>query len=273
MKVKFHGVRGSTPSPCDSNRRYGGNTSSVSVHVGDENPIMLDLGTGAREFGLAMGRPFDGAVFVTHLHWDHIQGLPFFGPMIMPGGSTTVYGPPQEDGTLRQALDSFVRPPLFPVTIDALPSDIEAVAIGDETVDLGYASVMSRSVPHVGVTNGYRVEVDGKSVAYIPDHQQPQDPTSIGQGVAELCQDADVLIHDAQYTPAEFETKSDWGHCTIEYAMHVASTCDVKTLVLFHHDPAHDDVTLDRLIAEAKAAGELVGLEVVGAYEGLELAL
>ena len=150
MRLTFHGVRGSTPSPCEQNRRYGGNTSSVVVHPDGEGPILLDLGTGARQYGLTMNEPFSGAIFVTHLHWDHIQGFPFFGPMLRPGADVTFYGPIQPNESLREALDSFIRPPLFPVTIDMLPCDFEAIAIANDEVQVGNARVMSREVPHTG---------------------------------------------------------------------------------------------------------------------------
>ena len=273
MKVTFYGVRGSTPSPSEANRRYGGNTSSLAVQAGDEFPVMLDLGTGARQCGEEMDVPFVGSIFVTHLHWDHIQGLPFFGPILRPGASATFYGPEQSEGTLREAIDSFIRPPLFPVMIEHLPCEFDAIAIGDETVQVGSLSVISRQVPHIGETNGYRVEHEGRSVVYIPDHQQPPDPDVIDPLVVELCQDADVLIHDAQYTSDEFVMKSDWGHCTIDYAMHVAQRCGVRKLVLFHHDPSHDDDTLDALFESAIAKGAAMGLDVVGAFEGLELTI
>jgi phosphoribosyl 1,2-cyclic phosphodiesterase len=271
VRATFYGVRGSTPSPSEANRRYGGNTSSLTVEVGDDVPMMFDIGTGARQCGVGMDEPFVGSIFVTHLHWDHIQGLPFFGPMLRPGASATFYGPVQPEGTLREAIDCFVRPPLFPVTLDQLPCEFKTIAITDDSVEVGLATVVSRQVPHVGETNGYRVEHEGKSMVYIPDHQQPMDPDFIDPGVVELCQDADVLIHDAQYTPDEFVIKSDWGHCTIDYAIHVAHRCSVRKLVLFHHDPSHDDDTLDALFEMAIAKGAALGLEIVGAFEGLEL--
>lgn len=271
MKLTFHGVRGSTPSPCDQNRRYGGNTSSVAVQIDDESPILLDLGTGARQMGMEMCEPFVGSILVTHLHWDHIQGLPFFGPMLRPGAAVKLYGPIQAQGSLREALDVFVQPPLFPVMISDLPCDFEAIGVDDEQFVVGSASVTSRTVPHVGETVGYRITHGARSVTYIPDHQQPLDTSTIDANVAELCDGVDVLIHDAQYTPEEFEQKSTWGHCTIDYSVHVAAACGVKKLVLFHHDPAHNDDWLDELTAAAAVRGAERGVEVIAAHEGLSL--
>ena len=269
--MTFHGVRGSTPSPCEANRRYGGNTSSVAVDIGDGSPILLDLGTGVRPLGAMLSGPFVGTIFVTHLHWDHVQGLPFFAPLLEPDSSATIYGPAQTDGSLAGAIEAFIRPPYFPVALDELPCSIDVVEIGDESVNVGSATVMARSVPHVGDTNGYRIDHGGSSVAYIPDHQQPEDAEFIDPNVEELCDSADLLIHDAQYTPAEFVQKSTWGHCTIDYAIHVASSCRVRKLVLFHHDPAHGDDMLDELSAAAAERGAASGVEVVAAYESMSL--
>ncbi len=271
MRVTFHGVRGSTPSPSKANQRYGGNTSSVAVHTGEGSPILLDLGTGARLFGETSADPFVGAILVTHLHWDHIQGLPFLTALLRPGASAKLYGPRQQDMSLMDAIRVFVKPPYFPVGIDDLPCDIEAIGIGDETFEVGTAVVTARLVPHVGETLGYRIDHGGRSVVYISDHQQPPDPMDIAPGVVELCRDADVLIHDAQYTPEEFAAKSDWGHCTIAYAVHVAACTGVSRLVLFHHDPSHHDELLDELAARAAELGDRFGVDVISAYEGLAI--
>jgi ribonuclease BN (tRNA processing enzyme) len=141
-------------------------------------------------------------------------------------------------------------------------------------MSVGDAKVKVRSVPHTGLTNGYRIEQDGVSVVYISDHQMPaDDPTAITDSVRELCDGADLLIHDAQYTPAEFAGKRDWGHCTVDYAVHVAAECGVERLALFHHDPSHDDHMVDCLLAGARerAAGRIG--EVVAAAEGLTIVL
>jgi len=269
--VSFYGVRGSTPSPCDANRRYGGNTSSVAVHTGDASPILLDLGTGVRELGELLDGPFIGSIFVTHLHWDHVQGLPFFSPLLSPGAVATIYGPCQQDCSLCDALEAFVRPPYFPVSMSDLPCELTTVGIGDESIVVGSAEVMSRAVPHVGETNGYRIDHGGRSVAYVPDHQQPADATDVDANVVELCRDVDLLIHDAQYTPEEFDAKSTWGHCTIDYAIHVAATSGARKLALFHHDPSHCDDILDELTAAAIETGRERGVEVIAAREGMTL--
>ena len=236
---------------------------------------MFDLGTGLRSFGdtQPMDGSFSGTALVTHIHWDHVQGLPFFPPADRAGASFRIYGPQQDDGTLRELFDDFMRPPYFPVTIAQLRGDYSFNEVLKDDLRIGRASVMVRPVPHVGPTVGYRVESDGRTVTYISDHQAPLDLTSISETVLELCADADVLIHDAQYTLAEFAEKSHWGHCTIDYAIRVAREAGVKKLVLFHHDPSHGDDRMDEIFECALAMAGTGGPEVVAAYEGLRISL
>jgi ribonuclease BN (tRNA processing enzyme) len=165
-----------------------------------------------------------------------------------------------------------MKPPYFPVHFADLGGDITFFDVTDEVLAIGHHKVTVRPVPHVGPTVGYRVEgASGRSVAYVSDHQAPVGSDDIADSVLELADHVDVLIHDAQYTPEEFEKKSGWGHCTVSYAVRVALTAGVKKLVLFHHDPAHDDDTLDALLAGARDEAEGSDLEVVAAYEGLVL--
>lgn len=270
-------MRGSTPCSGDDNRRYGGNTSCVALESPGHAPIVLDLGTGLRYWGesLAPDVPFVGSALVTHVHWDHVQGLPFFGPVLRPGASFDIYGPPQPDeGTLGDAFAAFMRPPFFPVTTKDLLGDINFHDAWDEDLELDGAKVKVRSVPHVGRTNGYRIEMGGTSVAYISDHQMPADGShGVSDGVLELCDGVDVLIHDAQYTLAEFPQKATWGHCTADYAVHVASEAGAQRIVLFHHDPLHNDDDVDGIVSRAQGLREAAGLEVIGAREGLVLAV
>jgi phosphoribosyl 1,2-cyclic phosphodiesterase len=276
LKVTFNGVRGSCPCPCDANQRYGGNTASVAIEVEGQPPLLLDLGTGLRKFGL--GQPLDGTfratALVTHIHWDHVQGLPFFPPIHFEGSHLDVYGPHQEEGPFAEVFAGLMRRPYFPIGADELEGDVVFHDATSDTLAIGDAKVLVRPVPHKGPTVGYRIEWDGVSIAYISDHQAPDDLDSVEDEVLELADGVDLLIHDAQYTVEDWAKKKDWGHCTVDYAVKVGARAGAHQLVLFHHDPAHSDDTLDRLLAEARELGAATGVDRVdAAYEGLVLDL
>ena len=273
MRITFLGVRGSTPCHGPETARYGGNTACVAVEVEGEDPILLDLGTGFRYFGKSWwggrGAAFCGTALVTHLHWDHIMGLPFFAPLISTKSRLTVRGPRQEQGSFADAVNRVVQPPTFPVTLAEFPGTVEMIDTGDESFSLGSVQVLSRFVPHIGPTLGYRLEHAGRTVAYISDHQQPLDGSfSVAPSVRELAEGVDLLIHDAQYTSAEFAHKATWGHSTQDYAVALAASCGAKRLAMFHHDPERTDAELDAFRACAD-----VSLEVFAAREGLVVEL
>jgi phosphoribosyl 1,2-cyclic phosphodiesterase len=246
------------------------------VEVDGEEPIVFDIGTGLRFWGetLPQDGTFAGSALVTHLHWDHVQGLPFFVPADRVGARFDIYAPDQEEGTLQEVFDDLMRPPYFPVRAAELRGDIQFHGIGESEFAVGNAKVKSRFVPHPGATVGYRLEWDGRVVTYISDHQEPMDGSgTVSDGVRELCEGADLLIHDAQYTPDEFEQKRHWGHCTVDFALKVAKETGVRTLALFHHDPARGDDAVDRLLEAARAKAATMGLDdVIAASEGLTIA-
>jgi phosphoribosyl 1,2-cyclic phosphodiesterase len=233
------------------------------------------MGTGIRAFGDTQPQDgsFVGTALVTHIHWDHVQGLPFFPPADRVGAKFDIYGPVQDDGSLGECFDGFMRPPYFPVTFSELRGDIKFHEVLSDELTIGEAHVMVRPVPHCGPTVGYRVSWQGRVVTYISDHQAPIGLAGVAYGVLELAQGADLLIHDAQYTPNEFAEKAHWGHCTVDYAVDVARAAGVKRLVLFHHDPSHGDDRLDELLLGAQAHAGPGGPEVVAAFEGMRLEL
>jgi phosphoribosyl 1,2-cyclic phosphodiesterase len=275
VEVRFYGVRGSCPCPTAFNHRYGANTACVSLVARDEPPIVFDLGTGLRAFGDTQPKDgsFAGTALVTHMHWDHVQGFPFFPPADRPGARFEVFGPRQEEGSFGEVFGDLMRPPYFPVRSEDLRGKITFTDVTSERFPVGSANVLVRPVPHNGPTVGYRVEIRGRVVTYISDHQAPLDLASVADEVLELADGADLLIHDAQYTPEEFRERAHWGHCTVGYAVRVAHMAKVKTVVLFHHDPSHDDAHLDDLLCEARKISGPAGPEVTSAYEGLSIPL
>jgi len=221
---------------------------------------------------LDAAQPFVGSALVTHIHWDHVQGLPFFTPILRDGARFDVYGPPQDEhATLADAVNDFMRPPFFPVRTSDLLGEIRFHDVWREEIELDGAKVTVRPVPHVGLTNGYRIEMGGATVAYISDHQMPLDGShEVSDAVLELCDGVDLLIHDAQYTVDEFGPKHNWGHCTVDFAVHVAHEAGARRLALFHHDPTHHDAAVDAILAHARRLAQGTRVEeVVAAYEGL----
>ncbi len=246
------------------------------VAFDDGPPLVLDLGTGLRPLGDVLAAAGDGqrevTALLTHLHWDHVIGLPFFQPLLQPGGRMTVYGPPQESGSLDELIDQVVQPPFFPVQVQQLHGSVDFREVADDTLYIGQTKVVVRRVPHLGTTLGFRIEADGASLAYIPDHQAPPDHRGVADGVLELADGVDLLVHDAQYSDEEFVGKVDWGHSTVRYAVHVAAEAGARRLALFHHDPAHDDDHIDRAVDAAGAMAQAGRLDVVlAAAEGLAL--
>jgi phosphoribosyl 1,2-cyclic phosphodiesterase len=272
-RLTFYGVRGSTPCSSDELRRYGGNTSCVVLEADDQAPIVLDMGTGLRQFGADWGhvRPVEATLLVTHMHWDHVQGLPFFNPIHHHNSVVKIYGPPTGSSSLRETFDGMMRPPYFPICCDELPRGVEFIDARRESFVVGHAKIVAGDVPHVGQTNGYRIEVGGMIIAYLPDHQEPVGrPDHVASSVLELCDGADVLIHDAQFTPEEFAIRPQWGHCTPRYALEVAHQAGVDRLVLFHHDPWHDDDTIDTLAGVCREEAHDLGVhDVIAAAEGM----
>ena len=278
MRVVFNGVRGSTPCAGSDYARFGGHSSSVALETDDGPPLLFDMGTGLRPYARRCAGEFHGTVLLSHLHWDHVQGLPFFTPLHCPGATLDVFGPRQDGGPLGEVFAEMMRPPFFPIVPDQLAGDVRFHDTGDDDFPVGSAKVRSRWVRHVGPTLGFRVDYHGVSVAYVPDHGPGCNPEHaddyIPHEMLELCDGVDVLSHDAQHTAAEYEQKRHWGHCTIEYAVNVAREAGARRLVLFHHDPAHTDDDLDEIERSAQDYAAGIGAcGVIAGYEGLELEL
>ena len=274
--VTFYGVRGSPPFSASTHVGFGGNTCCAVMDIPDENPVILDMGSGLFAYSRSLGDcALEATVLLTHLHWDHVAGLPFFSPVLCPGGVLDIYGPPDEGMTLEEAIRALIRPPFFPVTIDDFAGVLRIHDLWCDDLVVGSAKIRARPVPHTSATTGYRVEVGGKSVVYVPDHQQPiDDPTKVADTVLELCDGADLLIHDGQYPQELFDKRPHWGHSTPDYAVEVARQAGVSSLALFSHDPLHADDELVAIEQYAQDLGEKAGLSrVFSAREGVRIAL
>lgn len=295
IDVTFYGVWGSTALPRADSTRFGGNTSCVVIETPTTKPIILDLGTGAIRYGMCLDNlDLQATVLLTHMHFDHVCGLPFFIPMLSEAAALEIYGPPTGSHSLSKTLNRLVAPPFFPVGIDSFAADIKFVDIGTDTFELSDESVTttaseqpsqageptpkvtvtSRLVPHTCLTYGYRIDIGSISIAYIPDHQQPADASmSIDANVVELADRVDLLIHDAQYPQELFTKRSNWGHSTPEYAFHIANYCGAKRLVLHSHDPSHCDQDLIDIENGVKLLAANTDLDVLCGSDGLVLHL
>jgi phosphoribosyl 1,2-cyclic phosphodiesterase len=265
--VKFWGVRGGIACPDAQTARYGGNTSCVEVRLGD-HIVIFDGGTGLRQLGNAIlgsaSSPVKADIFFTHFHMDHVCGLPFFGPCYIPSSQLRFWsGNSQAKRTTKQALEALMADPLFPVGLDEFKADIKFCDFlaGDTLRPDQEITLRTAPLQHPGGSTGYRLQYGEKSIAYITDTEHR--PGELDTNVLSLADGADVMIYDCNYTDEEFPRYVGWGHSTWQQGVRLANESKVKTLVLFHHDPKHNDKLLDQIGVEAEKTrpGTLVGAE------------
>jgi phosphoribosyl 1,2-cyclic phosphodiesterase len=301
LELRFWGTRGSIPVSGVDYQRYGGNTSCVSLTSDTGHLFIFDCGSGARELGNYLLSPkwtntiqsqtnsknISGYILLSHTHWDHIQGFPFFGPVFRPGNCFNIIGWSNCSQTLASILAGQMEQIYFPVSLGALPSELNFYSIQYGQAVLDNALITGKLLNHPIPSTAYRVELGDKIVVYATDHEPKQLPgtslpdTLLGLDIidptlVELAKDADILIHDAQYSNKELREKVGWGHNSAEIAVDTAIRAGVKTLVLYHHDPAHDDATIDLLVSAALGRKNLLNnqeLRIVAARDGLELIL
>ena len=283
MQVRFWGTRGSIAVPGEKTSKYGGNTSCVEVRAEDGTVIVLDCGTGARELGqhllASTSNPLRLHMFIGHTHWDHIQGFPFFAPAFLPDTELNVYAPAGFQHGVEDAIAGQMQYSYFPVTLRDLRSRLHFTALEEGLFRIGEVLIQTQYLNHTAPTLAYRISSGGATVAYVTDHEPFWKPAGRtfrhpgDQRHLSFLEGADLIIHDAQYSNEEYAGKIGWGHSTVEYATDIALSAGSSRLALFHHDPAHDDVTVARLEATARerAAATSRSLEVFAAAEGLAL--
>jgi phosphoribosyl 1,2-cyclic phosphodiesterase len=280
MRARVWGCRGSVAAPGPDTVRYGGNTSCVEVQLASGHTIVLDAGTGMRPLGVSMqdDMPVGLHVMLTHLHMDHLVGLGFFRPLFVPDMEIDVWGPASPVQHLAERIAMYLSPPLFPVSLDDLPSKLTFHDAPEGAITIGSATVRAAKVTHQGPTLGYRIEEAGRVLVYVPDHE-PAPGSSLRDVPADwmsgndIAHGADVLFHDAQYRDHEYGSHVGWGHSSIAQAMDFANKADVARVVLFHHDPYHTDDDLEELLKEARTRWLGAEKHVALAYEGMTIEL
>ena len=277
-KVRFWGVRGSIPVPGPQTVKFGGNTSCVEVRA-DGQTIILDAGSGLRPLGVSLGtefrgQPLDLTMLITHTHWDHIQGFPFFAPAYDAQNRIRVLGFEDARRGLQEAFAGQMEPPYFPVTLSQMPSGIAFEELNGDSFQIGKIRVSLCRTNHPGVCHGYRLDTSAGSICYVPDHEVGRaDSGPEAAAVAQLLHDADLVILDSQYTAEEYRGREGWGHSAMEDAVRVARDARAKRLQLFHHDPSHDDEFLDQMLQKARRIAMGSGMRVESAREGEQVTL
>jgi phosphoribosyl 1,2-cyclic phosphodiesterase len=270
MRIKFWGVRGSTPTPQPDNLRYGGNTSCVEARLGDDIYI-FDCGTGFRSLGRqldreAAGKAIHALIFVSHFHWDHIQGIPFFSPLYNNPGNSFDFHSPSRTRTLKRVMEEQMASPYFPVDMSEMKAQRGFHNLDQGKAQLGEVTFETMWLNHPQGCMGFRLETKNGVLVYATDNE-PGDP-EFDKSVRKLAAGADVLIYDAQYLPEEYEArKRGWGHSHWREAINVVMESGAKELILFHHDPDHDDACIDKVVQQARDHYP----KVRAAAEGMEI--
>ena len=282
MRVQFWGARGSIAKPGPSTARYGGNTSCIEAQSARGTLVIVDCGTGGHSLGQKLmsggAKGLRGHILISHTHWDHIQGIPFFAPLFVTGNHWDISGPKGLDQSLRETLAGQMQYTYFPVTPDQFGATIHYHDLVEGTFDIDDIKITTHYLNHPALTLGYRLEADGATIVYCSDHEPHSRSLASGHGdiagqdlrLAEFINGADLLIHDAQYTAAEYPSKIGWGHSSAEYAVKLAQHAQVKRLALTHHDPLRDDEAVDRMLAGIRDGLHAAAspLQVFAAVEG-----
>jgi phosphoribosyl 1,2-cyclic phosphodiesterase len=259
MKLKVWGARGSVPAPGPEMNRYGGNTSCVELELSDGSMLIIDAGTGIRSLGVGIAKSLPRIhILLTHLHLDHIQGLMFFAPCFQSESEITIWGPSSPEASLEERIARYISAPLSPVEVRELPCGISFRDTPPSEWEIGPATIHAEAVTHRGPTLGYRInDGDGTTLTYISDHEpglgaplESLEPEWISG--YDLARDADLLIHDCQYTDEEYPEHVGWGHSRLSDTLLFARRVEAQQLLLFHHDPLHSDAFLDRFHETAR---------------------
>jgi len=270
MRIKFWGVRGSTPTPQAENLRYGGNTSCVEVRLG-EGIFVFDCGTGFRALGHALrqemaNKPVTAHVFVSHFHWDHIQGIPFFGPLYDKPENRFLFHSTSRTRSLQRVMEEQMAAPYFPVNMSEMKAHRNFYDLQPGRLTLDDVTIQSLPLNHPQGCTGFRLESKDGVIVYATDNEPGN--TEFDKNVRQLAAGADVLIYDAQYLPDEYVAqKRGWGHSHWREAVNIAMESGAKELVLFHHDPDHNDACIDSVVNVAKNYYP----KVRAAAEGMEM--
>jgi phosphoribosyl 1,2-cyclic phosphodiesterase len=284
--LTFWGTRGSIPTPGPHTARYGGNTPCVSITSPNDGLVILDAGSGLRPLGHALmtqpRRRVRADILLSHTHWDHIQGIPFFKPLSVPGNAVCIFGAAQEGMPLADILRQQMDPMVFPIPLTALAASLTITEIGQATLAIDSLDVRTFRLRHPGTTLGFRLTPrDGsRDVAYVTDNELGPGgtydvPADWRAQLVRFLEGTDTLIHDAMYADTIIAARAGWGHSTPRQAVDLAAEARCRRLMLFHHEPEHNDDALDALVMETRAYASRVapGLAVEAAMEGLRLAL